>query len=87
MTPELVIGIVSAIIGVGFVKVWLYRVFKYKIDEGVVLQFFEDNNADTAYSISVIAKGVDLSEERVEKVCSKSDVFKREESDKWGIAR
>lgn len=89
MTPELIVGIVSAIIGVGFVKVWLYKVFKYKMDEGLVLKFFEDHDSNFGYSASEIADAADLSESRVIQVCSKSSAFKQDakHSDKWALAK
>ncbi len=75
MTPELMVGIVSAIIGVGFVKIWLYKVIKYKMDEGIVQKFFEDSDSDGTFSIEVIAEKTELSQERVQKVCLKSGIF------------
>ena len=74
MTPELIIGIVSAIFGVIFVKIWLYKVFKYKMDEGVILEFF--NNCDKKpQDVEIIAKATELSETRVEVICQKSKLF------------
>lgn len=79
MTPELIIGIVSAIIGVGFVKVWLYKLFKFKMDEGIILKFFEDSDKTQSYSTEVIAKASELSVKRVEQVCVKSVFFENAE--------
>ena len=85
MTPELIIGIVSAIFGVIFVKIWLYKVFKYKMDEGIVLEFF--NNSDTKpQSIEAIAKATELSETRVAMICEKSKLFESGLSkDSWQL--
>lgn len=84
MTPELIVGIVSAIIGVGFVKVWLYKLIKYKMDEGIVLKFFQDHKSGS-FSVEEIATGADLKQDRVLKVCKKSDSFKTadDDNDKW----
>lgn len=74
MTPELTVGIVSAIFGVVLVKIWLYKVFKYKMDEGIILEFF--NNCDPKpQSIEIIAQHTELSETRVAMICEKSKLF------------
>lgn len=79
MTPELIIGIVSAIIGVGFVKIWLYKLITYKMDEGVVLKFFTDNTDQEYYPVEVIAEQTELKLSRVKKICNKSPKFKAED--------
>lgn len=86
MTPELIIGIVSAIIGVGFVKVWLYKVIKYKMDEGIVLQFFNDQPNQVEHSVDVIAKSTELSVKRVLQVCNRSALFEAVGADNWRLA-
>lgn len=85
MTPELIIGIVSAIIGVGFVKWWLYKLFKFKMDEGIVQKFLEDHTEQAPHSIETIAREVELSEQRVLAVCNKSSIFKLVEVNKWKL--
>lgn len=87
MTPELIIGVVSAIIGVGFVKIWLYKLIKYKMDEGIVLKFFEDHDSTGSYTITEIAQGADLPEARVTKVCNKSQAFEPTQNDKWVLVK
>ncbi len=87
MTPELIIGIVSAIIGVGFVKVWLYKIITYKMDEGIVLKFFTDNTEREYYSVTEIAEKAELKTARVNSVCSKSSKFVAVEqaADSWKL--
>lgn len=87
MTPELVIGIVSAIIGVGFVKWWLYKLIKFKMDEGIVQKFLEDNIEQAPHSIATIAREAELSEQRVLTVCNKSSTFKPTEDNKWVLSK
>lgn len=89
MTPELIIGIVSAIIGVGFVKIWLYKLITYKMDEGIVLKFFTDNTEQEYYSVEVIADKAELKLSRVKKVCNKSAKFEAENeiSDNWRLKK
>lgn len=74
MTPELIIGIVSAIFGVIFVKIWLYKVFNYKMDEGIILEFFS-NCDNKPQSVETIAQHTELSETRVKVICQKSKLF------------
>lgn len=89
MTPELIIGIVSAIIGVGFVKIWLYKLITYKMDEGIVLKFFTDNTEQEYYSVEVIADKAELKLSRVKTVCKKSAKFEAENetSDNWRLKK
>lgn len=87
MTPELIIGIVSAIIGVGFVKWWLYKMFKFKMDEGIVQKFLEDNIDQAPHSIETIAREAELAEPRVLSVCNRSRVFKQVENNKWVLSK
>lgn len=89
MTPELIIGIVSAIIGVGFVKVWLYKIITYKMDEGIVLKFFTDNTEREYYSLTEIAEKAELKLSRVKKVCNRSGKFEAENNttDNWRLKK
>lgn len=89
MIPELIIGIVSAIIGVGFVKIWLYKLITYKMDEGIVLKFFTDNTEQEYYSVEVIADKAELKLSRVKTVCNKSSKFEAENetSDNWRLKK
>lgn len=74
MTPELIIGIVSAIFGVIFVKIWLYKVFNYKMDEGIILDYFS-NCDNKPQSVETIAQHTELALTRVESICQKSKLF------------
>lgn len=76
-------GVLATIIGVIILGVfgWL----KFKRDEKIVTEFLKKAEVETGHafrSTHAISSAIDLSHERIKKVCSKSPKIKRDEKEK-----
>lgn len=76
-------GILATIIGAIILGVfgWL----KFKRDEKIVTKFLEDSKVETGHafkSTHAISSAINLSHERIKKVCNKSPKIKRNEKEK-----
>ena len=64
---------------------WIVSLFRYKIDENKIITFLRKSKNETDYTFRgepAISSETNLSEDRVNKVCSKSNQIKRNKNDK-----
>jgi len=59
--------------------VWLYRWVKFKLDEGLILEFLQDSgpSCDDSLDFELISTATRLTAERVVAVCSRSQAIQQ----------
>ena len=89
MKQELVIGIAIAVVVLIAIKVWVFRLAKFKIDESTIVKFLKESGGDSgASSVEKIAAATGIGETRVVSVCMKSKAIKGNDDEKetWSLA-
>ena len=89
MTDKIIIAVVVLVVVAA--HVWLYAWVKFKMQEGVILQFLRDSSEGGEYayhSASAIAAHTNIAIERVVAVCTRSRQIGRstENSDSWCVS-
>ena len=82
MTTELTIGLVvglALLVALG-IKAFLHSLLSFKMDESAIVRFFSDSDSKF-HSAEVISSGSDISESRVDAVCTKSKLVQKSEED------
>lgn len=81
--------IVLALVVVIFIAahVYLYKWVKFKIDEGVILKFFQHSGDDKSHSSEAIAAQCSMSAHRVSAVCRKSNSIRKDDiqQELWSV--
>ena len=86
-------GIVQSVIGALIVALilWLIGLMRSRAHENKILEFMRKSEIDTSHkfrSTHAISSAINLSEERIRKICSKSKKIKRnqKENESWQLA-
>ena len=85
----IVVVIAIAVIVILVIKVWLYKLLKFKVDESSILNFLKESGEGSNYqSTDSISKGTNLHSKRVTQVCVKSKAILRHANEKesWFLA-
>lgn len=79
-----VIGMLVFVIGL---KIWLGKLFDFKMNEGEILCHMQDNPGNAGFhTLEAIAEGTKLKLERVTEICHQStQIAKHAERDLWRL--
>ena len=85
MTDKIIIAVVVLVVVAA--HFWLYAWVKFKMQEGVILQFLRDSGEYPVHSSSAISAHTNIAIERVVAVCTKSRHIgkSRESGDAWRV--
>ena len=78
-----IVVVVTVILGI---KVWLYKLLKFKVDESTILNFFKESGDNNKFqSTEAISTGTHLDKARISQVCIKSKAIERntKEKESW----
>lgn len=65
------------------IKVWLYKLLKFKVDESTILNFFKESGGNNKFqSTEAISTGTHLDIARISQVCIKSKAIERNANEK-----
>lgn len=85
LTDKIIIAVVVLVVVAA--HFWLYAWVKFKMQEGVILQFLRDSGECAFHSSSAISAHTNITIDRVAAVCNKSrQIGKSKESgDAWSL--
>ena len=75
MSQEVVIGIAVGVVVLVIIKVWVFNIVKFKIDESTIVKYFKESGLDNGTTTGAIASATGIGENRVKNVCVKSSLI------------
>lgn len=69
-TDKIIIAVI--IVVVLYAHWWIFKWVKFKVDEAVIIKYLQQNLGDEIMNIQTVAAATELSNQRVIKICRKS---------------